>query len=533
MTALKKIANMKFKLRNHMNKDLIINVTDTETVIALLSDKRLVELNKETGASKFSVGDLFLGKVKKVMTGLNAAFVDVGYEKDAFLHYLDLGPQARSLNKYTKLTQTGKQTAANLMYFKLEDDIPKHGKINNIVSSGEHILVQIAKEPISTKGPRITTEISLAGRYLVLVPFSDRISVSQKIKSNEEKNRLKILMQSIKPKNFGVIVRTVAEGKSVADLDGDLKDLVQKWNSCYETLKTAVPPQKLLGEINRTNAILRDLLNASFTGIHVNDEKIYEDIKEYLRSIAPDKEKIAKLYKGNVPIFESLGVEKQIKGLFGKTVTMKSGAYLIVEHTEALHVIDVNSGNRAKSDNTQEANALDVNMEAAIEVARQLRLRDMGGIIVVDFIDMHSAENRKTLYQKLRDEMKNDRAKHNILPPSKFGLIQITRQRVRPEMNIITVEKCPTCGGSGEVQASVLIIDQIENDLQYIIKQQNESAVTLCVHPFIEAYLTKGFISMKRRWSMKYKKKIKLQSSMSYHFLEFHFIDKDGEEIKL
>lgn len=516
-----------------MNNDLIINVTEAETIIALLSDKRLVELNKETGGSKFSVGDLFLGRVKKVMTGLNAAFVDVGYEKDAFLHYLDLGPQASSLNKFTKLTQTGKQTASNLMYFKLENDIPKHGKINSVLSSGDHIMVQIAKEPISTKGPRITSEVSLAGRYLVLVPFSDRISVSQKIKSNEEKNRLKILMQSIKPKNFGVIVRTVAEGKSVADLDGDLKDLVQKWNVCYENLKTAVPPQKLLGEINRTNAILRDLLNASFNSIHVNDEKIYNDIKEYLHSIAPDKEKILKLYKGNVPIFESLGVEKQIKALFGKTVTMKSGAYLIVEHTEALHVIDVNSGNRAKSDNTQEANALEVNLEAAVEVARQLRLRDMGGIIVVDFIDMHSPENRKVLYQKLRDEMKNDRAKHNILPPSKFGLIQITRQRVRPEMNVVTVEKCPTCNGSGEVQASVLIIDQIENNLQYIIKHQNEKSVTLCVHPFIEAFLTKGIMSIRRKWSFKYKKKVKIQSSMSYHFLEYHFIDKDGEEIKL
>ena len=516
-----------------MNNELVINATESETTIALLNDKRLVELHKEGGANNFTVGDMFLGKVKKVMPGLNAAFVDVGYEKDAFLHYLDLGPQAASLMKYTKLARTGKQNHSNLMYFKLEDDIPKSGKIGNMVSSGQEILIQIAKEPISTKGPRITSELSLAGRYIVLVPFSDRISVSQKIKSFEEKNRLKVLMQSIKPKNFGVIVRTVAEGKSVADLDGDLNDLVKKWNTCFENLKTGQPPQKLLGEINRTNALLRDLLNASFNGIYVNSEKIYDEVREYLKTISPEQEKIVKLHKGNVPIFENYGVDKQIKALFGKTVNMKSGAYLIVEHTEALHVIDVNSGNRAKSQNSQETNALEVNLEAAEEVARQLRLRDMGGIIVVDFIDLHSPENRRLLYQKIRDCMKADKAKHNILPPSKFGLIQITRQRVRPEMNIVTVEKCPTCRGSGEIQASILLTDQIENKISYMVKEQNESAISLQVHPYVEAYLTKGMMSLRRKWSFKYKRNIKVKAIPSFHLMEYQFIDKDGEDIKM
>lgn len=516
-----------------MNNELIIDSKPSEVVIALLNDKRLVELNREKSNNNFSVGDIYLGRVKKVMPGLNAAFVDVGYEKDAFLHYLDLGTQALSLASYTKLVQTKKQTTSNLMYFKLEKEINKDGKIGNVINSNQQILVQIAKEPISTKGPRITTEISLAGRYLVLIPFADKISVSQKITTNEEKNRLKRLIASIKPKNFGVIIRTVAEGKSVADLDADLNDLVQKWNQCYENLKTAQPAQKVLGEIDRTSAILRDLLNASFNSIHVNDEKLFEEIKTYLHTIAPDKEKIVKLYKGTVPIFENFGVDRQIKALFGKTVTMKSGGYLIVEHTEALHVIDVNSGNRAKSGNNQETNALEVNLEAAVEVARQLRLRDMGGIIVVDFIDLHSAENRKLLFEKIRDEMSKDRAKHNILPPSKFGLIQITRQRVRPEMNIVTVEKCPTCGGSGEIQASILLVDQIENNLRYILKEQNESSVTLCVHPYLEAYLTKGLISLRRKWSYKYKKKIKVRPVESYNFLEYHFLNKKEDEIKI
>lgn len=516
-----------------MNNELIIDVNPSEVVIALMQERRLVELNREKSNNNFSVGDIYLGRVKKVMPGLNAAFVDVGYEKDAFLHYLDLGPQALSFIKYTKLVQSGKQSTSNLMYFKMENDIPKDGKIGNVLTSGQNILIQIAKEPISTKGPRITTEISLAGRYIVLIPFSDKISVSQKIKTTEEKNRLKRLIQSIKPKNFGVIIRTVAEGKSVAELDADMNDLMNKWNQCYETLKTAQPPHKVLGEIDRTSAILRDMLNASFNSIHINDANLFEETKNYLRTIAPDKEKIVKLHKGNVPIFDAFGVDRQIKALFGKTVTMKSGGYLIVEHTEALHVIDVNSGNRAKSDNSQEANALEVNLEAAVEVARQLRLRDMGGIIVVDFIDLHSAENRKLLFDKIKEEMSKDRAKHNILPPSKFGLVQITRQRVRPEMNVVTVEKCPACGGTGEVQASILLVDQIENNLRYIAKELNEKSVTLCVHPYLEAYLTKGLFSVRRKWRYKHKCAIKIRPVSSYHFLEYHFLNKNDDEIVL
>lgn len=517
-----------------MNNELVIHSHPNEVIIALLNDKRLVELDREKTNNNFSVGDFYLGKVKKVMPGLNAAFVDVGYEKDAFLHYLDLGPQANSLMKYTKLVQSDKINTSDLGNFKNESDIPKDGKITQMVNSGQNILVQIAKEPISTKGPRITTEVSIAGRFLVLVPFSDKISVSQKIKENEEKNRLKRLMQSIKPKNFGVIVRTVAENKSVAELDADLKDLISKWESCFQELKMAQPPKKVLGELSRTSSILRDMLNASFNAIHVDDPKMFEEIKTYLRTISPEQEKIVKLHKGPVPIFDAFDVDKQMKALFGKTVTMKTGAYLIVEHTEALHVIDVNSGHRAKSGSSQEQNALEVNLDAAVEVARQLRLRDMGGIIVVDFIDLHNSENRKLLFNKLRDEMRGDKAKHNILPPSKFGLIQITRERVRPATNVVTVEKCPACGGTGEIQASILLIDQIENNLRYILTEQNEKEVTLCLHPFIEAYISKGlFTSIKGKWKRKYGKKINLRPVSSYHFMEYHFLNKNEDEIKL
>lgn len=516
-----------------MNHELVINRTESETVIALLHDKRLIELHRERSNTRWAVGDIYLGRVKKVMTGLNAAFVDVGYEKDAFLHYLDLGPQAASLMKFTQMTRNGKQNVSKLMYFKNEPDIPKDGKINNQVQSGQLVLVQVAKEPISAKGPRITSEISIAGRYLVLIPFSDKISVSSKIRNSEEKHRLKDLMQSIKPKNFGVIVRTVAEGKSVADLEGDLNDLVKKWDECFQTLKSAEAPTRVLGEMDRTNAIMRDILNDKFSSIAVNDRAIYDEVKSYLQNIAPDQVDILRLYEGKVPIFDQLGIEKQIKSLFGKTVNMKSGAYLIVEHTEALHVFDVNSGNRAKSDNSQEANALEVNLEAAVEVARQLRLRDMGGIIVVDFIDMHSADNRKLLYERLKEEMKADRAKHNILPPSKFGLVQITRQRVRPEMNVDVQEVCPSCSGTGKVQPSVLFVDQIETNLRYIIREQNIKKITLCVHPYIEAYITKGFLWNKlvNKWQKAYGGKITVRGMASYTLMEYRFFNELEDEI--
>ncbi len=516
-----------------MNKELIIDSGTTEVVMALLEDKRLVELHRERKNNNYSVGDIFLGKIKKIISGLNAAFVDVGYEKDAFLHYLDLGSQVNSLNKYTKLAMAGKTKVLAMENFHLEKEIEKTGKITEVLTAGQPVLVQIAKEPISTKGPRITSELSLAGRYLVLVPFSDRISVSQKIQNNEEKNRLKRLVQSIKPKNFGVIIRTVAEGKMVADLDADLNNLISKWYSIAEKLTNAKPPRIILGEINRSSAMLRDMLNESFNNIHVNDPFVFEELRDYMKTIAPDKLDILKLFKGRDQIFDHFGVDKQIKSSFGKVVSVKSGAYLVIEHTEALHVIDVNSGQRIKGDNSQEDNALDVNLEAAGEIARQLRLRDMGGIIVVDFIDMIQPANRRKLYERMKEEMKKDRAKHNILPPSKFGLVQITRQRVRTETSVEILEKCPACGGSGQIKPSIILVDEIESNLRYLIREQNEPSLTLRVHPFISAYLTKGLLSTQMKWFFKYKKWIKVFPSTSYHFLEYRFFNKLDDEIKL
>ena len=516
-----------------MSKELVIDVSSSEINIALLENKQLVELNKEKSNTNFSVGDIYLGKVKKIMPGLNAAFIDIGYNKDAFLHYLDLGPQFQSLNKFTHLALSNKQNAIFLPKFQLEQDINKEGKISDLLTVGQFILVQIAKEPISTKGPRLSSEISIAGRNLVLIPFSNKVSVSQKLSSAEERNRLKRLIQSIKPSNFGVIIRTVAEGKKVADLDSELQQLIKKWELTAKALKEAIPPKLIIGEINRTSAILRDMMNSSFNNIHVNDEDIYLQTKEFIKEITPDKEKIVKHYTGTSPIFEQFSIDKQIKALFGKTVPFKNGAYLIIEHTEALHVIDVNSGNRSKSDSTQETNALEINIAASEEIARQLRLRDMGGIIVVDFIDMHEQEHKQMLYDKMKDLMSTERAKNHILPLSKFGLMQITRQRVRPETNIDTNEKCPVCGGSGEISPSILFVDEIENSLRFLIEKYKNKTITLKVHPYVAAYLNKGLLSKQLKWCFKYKILITVKESVAYSFLEYHFFNKQKEEVIL
>lgn len=512
-----------------MTIDLYIDAGPTEVVIALLQDKRLVEFHREKGNNSWSVGDIYLGKVKRVVPGLNAAFVNVGYEKDAFLHYLDLGPQFSSLSKFTKRTLTNKQTTSHLDQFEMERDIDKEGKINTVISANQNILVQIAKEPISSKGPRLSSEVTLAGRYIVLVPFSNKISISSKIKDDDERKRLKGIIESIRPKNFGVIIRTVAENKNLSELDKDLNNLIAKWDQCFKSLKDSDPPRKVLGELDRTAALLRDILNEKFNTIHVNDTQIFEEIKSYVKRIAPGSENIVKLYQGKQNIFEHYGINKQIKALFGKQVALPSGGYLIIEHTEAMHVIDVNSGNRRSAD--QEDNAFKVNLEAAEEIARVLRLRDMGGIVCVDFIDMGDRENQKKLFDHLKTLMKNDRAKHNVLPPSKFGVVEITRQRVRPETDIKTTEKCPCCNGTGEVEATILIADEIENQIRYMIEDKKMKKFTLALHPFLHAYFTKGIFSMRWKWYRKYKVWIKLQSVTAHHLLEYHFLDQYGQEI--
>ena len=517
-----------------MTSEVIIDVRQTEISIALLEDKRLVEYQNEPKSASFSVGNIYIAKVKKLMPGLNACFVDVGFERDAFLHYLDLGSQFNSYNKYLKQVQSDRKKLFPFSKATMLPDLKKDGSVQQALTVGQEVLVQIVKEPISTKGPRLTGELSFAGRYLVLMPFGNKVSVSSKIKSGEERARLKQLIHSIKPQNCSVIVRTVAEGKRVAELDSEMKILTKRWEDVISKVqKTQKRPQQVFEETGRAVALLRDLFNPSYENIYVNDEEVFNDVKDYVTLIAPEKANIVKLYTGKVPIFDNFNVTKQIKSSFGKTVNYKHGAYLIIEHTEALHVVDVNSGNRSRSENGQEANALDVNLGAADELARQLRLRDMGGIIVVDFIDMNLAEDRQMLYERMCKNMQKDRARHNILPLSKFGLMQITRQRVRPAMDVNVEETCPTCNGTGKIKSSLLFTDQLERKIDTLVNKIGIKKFTLHVHPYVAAYINQGMMSLKMKWQLKYGFGVKVIASQKLAFLQYEFYDANKQFIDM
>ena len=517
-----------------MTSEVIIDVQPKDISIALLEDKQLVEYQQEQRTASFSVGNIYAAKVKKLMPGLNACFVDVGAERVAFLHYLDLGSQFLSYEKYLKQVVSDRKKLYPIQKATPQPVLKKDGSIANTLKVGQEVLVQIVKEPINTKGPRLTCELSFAGRYLVLMPFEDSVSVSTKIKRGEERSRLKQLIQSIKPKNFGVIVRTVAEGKRAAELDAELKILLKRWeDTITKVQKSSERPLLCFEEESRAVALLRDLFNPTYDGIHVNDSTVCEEIKNYLGLIAPEKKDIVKLYNGTVPIFDNFDVTKQLKSGFGKTVNYKHGAYLIIEHTEAMHVVDVNSGTRIKKENSQETNALETNLGAADELARQLRLRDMGGIIIVDFIDMKLPEDRQMLYERMCKNMQKDRAKHNILPLSKFGLMQITRQRVRPAMSVNVDETCPTCFGKGTIKSSILFTDTLENKIDTLVNKIGVRKFYLYVHPYVAAYINKGVFSLKRQWQMKYGLGVHVIPSQKLAFLQYEFYDSDKQFIDM
>ena len=517
-----------------MRSELVVDVTPRDMTTALLEDGRLVTLQRETRDASYAVGNIYLAKIKKLMPGLNAAFVNVGHSKDAFLHYLDLGSQFNTLSQYIQTVRANpNKRPVSISKVKNQPETNKHGTVSDVLTQGQELLVQIAKEPISTKGPRLTTEITFTGRFLVLTPFNDRISVSQKIKDHSEKTRLRRLIESMKPKNFGIIVRTSAENKKAAELNAELRTLLKAWDDAIAKVQHATPPTLVYEEESRAVGEIRDIFNPDFESIQVNNAEVFEQIHDYVNLIAPDRSDIVKLYSEDTPIFDKFGITKQIKSSFGKTVSFKSGAYIIVESTEALHVIDVNSGNRSRTSTDQESNALNVNLLAADEIARQLHLRDMGGIIVIDFIDMAKAEHRNELYKHMREVMQKDRARHNILPLSKFGLMQITRQRVRPALDIATAETCPSCGGKGEVQPSLLFTDLLKDKIDYLVHTLNVNNFIMYVHPFVDAYLKKGIVSEYWKWRREFKRKFRILPDQSLNYLEYKVLDKERNEIDL
>ncbi len=513
-----------------MNRELIINVTPSEISIALCEDKVLVELNKEQSQSGFAVGDIYLGKVRKIMPGLNAAFVNIGHERDAFIHFLDLGAQFESLARVVSSYQPGKR-GIRVDSIKLSPPIGREGKISSHLQVGQEIMVQVAKEAISTKGPRLTADISLAGRNVVLVPFTSKIFLSQKIRGAEEKKRLRGIAAEVLPKNFGVIIRTAAIHAKDEDIKEDILSLIDRWRETLRARRDKTAPSLLMSELSRATTIIRDTLNGTFSQIATDDEATYRNVRNYIRAIDPERERIVKLYKGEVPIFDNFDISKQIKSLFAKYVSLKRGAYLIIESTEAMHVVDVNSGNRTKAEVNQEQTAMEVNLMAAAEIARQLRLRDLGGIIIVDFIDLHKASNRQTLFAEMTALMSSDKAKHTVLPLSKFGLMQITRQRVRPTPIADVSDVCPTCSGTGKVQPTVLLDKIIENQISFLVIDRKYKDITLRVSPYVAAFLEKGFISQRRRWCWKYKCKIRVISDQSIGMIDVEYLDRAGKRL--
>ena len=516
-----------------MTREVVIDVSQKDITIGLLEDGKLAEYQREPANATYSVGNIYLGKVKRILPGLNAAFVDVGSEKEGFIHYLDLGQQFKTLAKLVSQQVSDRKHIVPIDRLSLEDELPKDGSVENVLKQGQEILVQIAKEPISTKGPRLTSEISLPGRFMVLIPFGDKVMVSAKIKSSEEKVRLKQIINNIVPRNFGVILRTSAEGAKVEELNSEMTLLVKHWDDIQVKLQKGILPSLCFEETGRAVALLRDIFNPSFENIWVNDSATFNQIKEYVNLIAPEKANIVKLYKGDEPILDTLNVTKQIKSSLGKTVACKHGAYIIIEHTEAMHVIDVNSGHRNNQADDQEENALLVNMAAAEEIVRQIRLRDMGGIVVVDFIDMHKSENKDKLFHFVREIMRQDRAKHSILPLSKFCVMEITRQRVRPVMDVNTTESCPVCGGKHIVKPSILFVDTLETKLEILTQKKKVKKFRLHVHPFIAAYVKKGLISRHWNWKMKFGFGWRLVPDQSLELLQYKVLDEERNEIDL
>ncbi len=515
-----------------VKSELIVDVSPKEVAIALLEDGRLEEINRDTREESFVVGNIYMGRVKKIMPSLNAAFVDIGSEKDAFIHYLDLGAGFTRMNEYVKaLAEPDKpKKGVNMNKYIHFPEVPKEGQITDYLKVGDMILVQISKEPINTKGPRLTAEISFAGRNMVLIPFADKVMVSTKVSPESERTRLRQLVQSIKPTSFGLIVRTVAETKRVAELDNELRLLTKRWEEVVTRLQQPHQVSLISAEMGRTVGIIRDAFNPTFENIQVNDEAVYEEVRAYVEQIAPDRLNVVHYYKDEQPIFDSFGVTRQLKSGFGRTVSLKNGGYLIMERTEALFSIDVNSGSKKQGDD-QEANAFNSNMLAANEIAHQLRLRDIGGIIVVDFIDMAKAENQQKLFEHMQKLMELDRAKHNVLKLSKFGLMQITRQRVRPAVELDVREVCPTCQGKGKIQPTVLFTDRLEEEIRLYTEAFGRS-LRLYVHPYVYAYIDRGWFStIRRTWKKKYG--VKTIASEQLGLMQYKFTDQQGTELIL
>ena len=531
-----------------MKKDIIINSTANEHRIAILEDGRLAELFVETPGKDRNVGDIYFGRVAKVMPGIRAAFIDIGLQQDAFLHFSDIG----HIEEYSTLfdedddedeegngatsserandASKGNNGGTNSDHAPGPDvavaperrsrDHRQEAPVN--LQKGQEILVQITKEPVGKKGVRVRSALSLPGRFLVLLPFDGKVGVSKKVSNFKEKRRLRKLVRSFLPQGFGAIIRTVAEGKSEELIKQDLDELTKTWNTIEKGVKTEKAPSLIYKDMNTTSSVIRDLFSDSVEHVVVDDKKLFKEIKSYVQWMSPDMLDRVEHYHEKEPIFDKYGVEKDIQSLLSKKVWLKSGGYLFIEKTEAMTVIDVNSG-RYAAKKEQEQNSLRTNLEAAREVCRQLRLRDNGGLIVVDFIDLDDEKNKKKIYDEMKKELRKDRAKMTVLPMTEFGLVQITRQRIRQSIQLSFSEACPTCGGTGLVQSKATTINQIERWIKRFKSESREFRLELRVNPTIAQYLSHGTISRMTKIQFNFFVKVKLIPDSSLAMEDFRF----------
>ncbi len=511
-----------------MKKEIIINSTANEHRIAILEDGKPAELFVETPGKSRNVGDIYLGSVAKVMPGIKAAFVNIGMEQDAFLHFSDVG-SIEEFNSLFEEDDDEKEADAIANNVTTTEEFEERKNIRspqNIpqvnLQKGQDILVQITKEQIGKKGVRVRSAISLPGRFLVLIPFDGKVGVSKKLTNFKEKRRLRKLIRGILPEGFGAIIRTVAESKTEDMLKEDLEDLIKTWHNIEKLVKTEKAPALIYKDMDTTSSVIRDLFQDTVERVVVDDKKLYKEIRSYVQWISPDMLNRIEYFKDREPIFDKYEIEKEIQVLLSKKVWLKSGGYLYIEKTEAMTVIDVNSG-RYAAKKEQELNSLRTNLEAAREVCRQIRLRDIGGLVIVDFIDLDDEKNKKKIYDEIKKEVRRDRAKVTVLPMTEFGLVQITRQRVRQSVQLSFSESCPMCGGTGLVQSKTSTINQIERWIRRFKSDKREFRLHLHVNPIIAEFLLQGTISRLMKMQIKFFVKLRLISDSSMPADEFKF----------
>ncbi len=590
-----------------MGKEIVINAEKDQTRIAIVDNGELVEMYFEGPENERTIGDIYLGRIRRVMPNIQAAFVDIGQKADAFLHFSDLSDNLPLIIEFLKAPnpEVGKTELSAQPHRRVRRHRPAHGRrsskdkktakdggnraqsarstaeerhrrrsaqrrsskkdsgrpaeprqkeveqtLESHLKPGSPLMVKIVKEPISNKGSRVSTDISLAGRFLVLVPMADYVAVSRRIMSYKERRRLRTLGKSLLPKGFGLIIRTVADGKNAKALDTDLRLLVDKWRRIEKKLQEKPsPPVSLHEDVSMASSVIRDLFSEEYDRILIDNPRLHRNVKSYVHAVAPHVAPRVKLHKGQSHVFAAAKIDRSVAQAFEPRVNLPSGGYIIIEHTEAMHVIDVNSG-RAGKGLSQEENSLKVNLESSREIAKQLRLRDLGGIIVIDFIDLREDKNRKKVYDELKKEFRKDRAVTKILPMSDFGLVQITRQRLRPSITTTIQSPAESIDRNGQPEEKEAqpvesvpepkpkdltpddVITEIEDWIQKFRASGKKGPLTLGVHPFTAAFLTRNVPSLITRWTLKYRVRLRLETDGNIHPVEFKFQDsKTGKDL--